>query len=263
MRRRKRIMLRSNKACMSPEYLEEWLAREKESCHFQKAAMCDSGFGHTEMTIAYTLGTARRIRLSTVFAAACFMLLGMIALAENAKSGTICTNGQCFSCEGSAACVNGICTCNGVPAQGEYVHAQQGPCGVQPTIVHDNGGGRVATTAFVEKEAYVSADSAVCGNATVSAPAKLMNGSVVNGRVHVSGKSTLDGSTVNGSASVSDSDLVSSTLNGGARVSKSRLVNSTLNGAATVYASTIRDSVVNADSDIVDREIEGDVLNSR
>lgn len=214
------------------------------------------------MTIADSLGTARSIRLSTVFAAACCMLLGMIALAENAKSGTICTNGQCFFCEGSAACVNGLCTCNGVPAQGEYV-PQQGPCGVQPTIVHDNGGGRAALTAFVEKEAYVSADSAVCGNATVSAPAELMNGSVVNGRVHVSGKSTLDRSTVNGSASVSDSYLVSSTLNGGARVSKSRLVNSTLNGAATVYASTIKNSVVNADSDIVDREIEGEVLNSR
>ena len=41
------------------------------------------------------------------------IVLGGGALAAN----TSCVNGQCFTCDGSMACTNSTCTCNGAPAQ--------------------------------------------------------------------------------------------------------------------------------------------------
>ena len=154
-------------------------------------------------------------------------LFAILVIAGNAEAGTICTNGVCFTCDGSSICVNGNCTCNGVPAGRVPARVRQGPCGDQSIIVHRNGGGTIATSATVAASVYVSADSAVCGKAVVSGLTRLINGSVVNGRANVSGQSSLDRSTVNGSSTVSESVLSGTILNGDARVSRSEVVSST------------------------------------
>src|ERR1700681_243680 len=132
------------------------------------------------------------------------LLIAILAVVGNAQAGTVCTNGVCFTCDGSSVCINGSCTCNGVPVGGANTQIQQGPCGGQPTAIHRNGGGTVATAAAVDASVYVSGDSAVCGSAAVSGSTRLLHGSVVNGQSKVSGQSSLDHSTVNGAATVSD-----------------------------------------------------------
>jgi hypothetical protein len=37
------------------------------------------------------------------------------ALAGAAYANTVCTNGGCVTCDGPLVCINGACTCNGVP----------------------------------------------------------------------------------------------------------------------------------------------------
>jgi hypothetical protein len=113
-------------------------------------------------------------------------LFAFLVLFGNAQAGTVCTNGVCFTCAGSSACVNGSCSCNRAPLSGANIQVQQGPCGGQPAAIHGNGGGTVAPDAVVDASVYVSGDSAVCGNAVVSGLTRLLNGSVVNGRSIVS-----------------------------------------------------------------------------
>ena len=113
------------------------------------------------------------------------LLLGIAAAAlivgSAAAANTVCTNGQCVTCDGPISCSNGSCICNGVPVTGGNARLQQGPCGGQETVIHGNGSGRVATTASVEASVYVSRDSAVCGRAVVSGQTRLIDRSVVNG----------------------------------------------------------------------------------
>lgn len=137
---------------------------------------------------------------------------------------------------------------------------QQGACGDQETVLHANGGGKVATTATVDASVFVSRDSAVCGRAIVTGPVRLVNGSVVNGRAAVSGRSTLDGSVVNGQARVLNASITESTLND-AQITDSRVSDSTINGRANVQRSTVNDSVVNGNTAIIDRKLDGLVLN--
>jgi hypothetical protein len=189
-------------------------------------------------------------------------LFALLVLAGSVEAGTICTNGRCFTCDGSSVCVNGKCTCNGVPAGGAAPLVPQGPCGDQPVVVHRNGGGAIATSATVAASVYVSTDSAVCGNAVVSDMTRLINGSVVNGRANVSGQSSLDRSTVNGNSMVSESVLRGSTLNGDARVSRSEVVSSVLNGEPVVRDAHVTSSVINGRASVVGRTIQGSVLNN-
>jgi hypothetical protein len=183
----------------------------------------------------------------------------VVFLIGPAHGSTVCVNGSCFSCEGSAVCVNGRCTCNGVTAE---AGKPQSPCLGQETVTHTNGGGRVATTASVSDSVYVSSDSAVCGYAIISGPTRLLNGSIVNGNANISGRSTLDGSTVNGSAAVSDSSLGGSTLNGSSSVSGSEVMSSTINGSARVEKSRVTSSVLNGSASVVGRQVDGAVLNN-
>jgi hypothetical protein len=182
----------------------------------------------------------------------------IIFLIGAAHAGTVCVNGSCFSCEGSAVCINERCTCNGVAAE-EGKH--RGPCPGQETVTHPNGGGKVAATASVSDSVYVSTDSAICGYAIVSGPTRLLKGSIVNGNANISGRSTLDGSTVNGSAAVLDSSVGQSALNGSASVSHSEILSSTINGSARVENSRVTSSVLNGSANVVGRQIEGAVLN--
>src|SRR5262249_17547157 len=139
----------------------------------------------------------------------CFVTTAFIGIA---RAGTICSNGQCFTCDGSASCVNGVCTCNGMRVQGGNLSVRAAACGGQPTAPHSNGGGVVAMTAKVEASVFVSNNSTVCGNASVSGSTRMVNGSLVNGSSSVSGQSVLDASTVNGATKVSNSSLINSTL---------------------------------------------------
>jgi hypothetical protein len=190
-------------------------------------------------------------------------ILASVVLAGGAAAAnTVCTNNQCITCDGPIACVNGSCTCNGVPVVATDAPAQQGPCAGQETVAHSNGGGRVAVTAAVEPSVYVSSDSTICGSAVVSGPTRLIERSQVNGRANISGKSILNSSTVNGTATVLDSSLRGATVNGNARVSRSEIVDSTLNGRPIVDSSTVTNSTVNGNASIVGRRIEGTVLNN-
>jgi hypothetical protein len=182
----------------------------------------------------------------------------IIFLIGRVHAGTVCVNGSCFSCEGSAVCINDRCTCNGVTAaEGKH----RGPCLGEETVTHTNGGGKVATTASVGESVYVSTDSAVCGYAIISGSTRLLNGSTVNGNANISGRSTLDGSTVNGSAAVLDSSLGGSTLNGSASVSHSEIVSSTINGSARVESSRVTSSVLNGSASVKGRQVDGAVMN--
>jgi hypothetical protein len=171
-------------------------------------------------------------------------LFAFLVLFGNAQAGTVCTNGVCFTCAGSSVCFNGSCSCNGAHVSGANIQVQQRPCGGQPTAIHRNGGGTVATDAVVDASVYMSGDSAVCGNAVVSGLTRLLNGSVVNGPSNVSDQSSLDHSTVNGAATVSDSTLSQSIVSGSAKVSRSQVVSSTLNGRPVVTDSIVTGSVV-------------------
>jgi hypothetical protein len=189
-------------------------------------------------------------------------LFAVLVIAGNAEAGTICTNGACFTCDGSSVCVNGNCSCNGVPAGRLPKLPPQGPCGDQSIVVHRNGGGTIATTATVAASVYVSADSAICGKAVVSGLTRLINGSVVNGRANVSGQSSLDRSTVNGNSTVSESVLSGSIVNGDARVSRSEVVSSTLNGQPVVTDAHVTSSVINGRASVIGRTVQGSVLNN-
>ena len=127
---------------------------------------------------------------------------------------------------------------------GPVTQGLQGPCIGQKTIIHENGGGKVATTASVAPSVYVSADRAVCGRAVVSGPTRLTN-SVVNDAANISGQSTLTGATMNGTSAVSDSTVSQSVLNGGSKVSRSQVMSSTLNGQAAVENASVTGSVLN------------------
>ena len=59
-----------------------------------------------------------------------------------------------------------------------------------------------------------------------------------------------------------DSSLTGSTVNGNARVSRSEIVHSTLNGGPVVENSTVTNSTVNGMASIVGRRVEGVVLNN-
>jgi hypothetical protein len=191
--------------------------------------------------------------------------IGLAALIAGsaAAANSVCTNGQCVTCDGPISCTNGACTCNGVRVTGGgNASVPQGPCGAQETVIHENGGGTVASTASVEASVYVSRDSAICGRANVSGPTRILNGSVVNGHANLSGRSTLISSTVNGGSTVSDSAVTRSTVNGNARVSRSRLVDSTVNGHPVLEDSTVTGSVVNGNASLVGRQIQRTVLNN-
>lgn len=183
-----------------------------------------------------------------------FMTIG------GAEAGTLCHNGRCFSCEGSATCTNAGCTCNGAPIRPDKLFPQNGPCGEEETRVHENGGGRVAITASVERSVHVSSDSVVCGRAIVTGETRLLNASVVNDRVSISGETTLDGAVVNGSTSVADSWITNSTVNGNVKVSHSQIESSTINGDAIVERSTVGESVINGSARLIGRQIHGAVL---
>jgi len=189
-------------------------------------------------------------------------LLIVLILSGNARAGTVCVNGRCFSCEGSAVCVNGACTCNGVIAGQTTAHSQQGPCADQEVVVHKNGGGKVAITATVSESAFVSPDSSVCGHAVISGPVRLLNGTVVNGNANISGQSTVDQSTINGSAMVAGGSVTRSTLNGSASAVDSEIRNSVLNGSAAVESSRVTASVLNGGAKVVRQNIDGQVLNN-
>jgi hypothetical protein len=174
---------------------------------------------------------------------------------------TVCNNGQCVSCDGSLICVNNACTCNGAPVGSTNAQPASGPCGSEPTVVHDNGGGRVSVSASVDASVYVSGDSAVCGRAVVSGPVRLNAGSAVNGTAHVGGSSTLTRSTINGTASVQDSTLDRSAINGSAKVVRSQLARSTVNGNGSVTDSNLTSVVVNGNASIANRTVQNSVLN--
>lgn len=176
------------------------------------------------------------------------------------EAGTVCHDGHCFSCEGSATCTNAGCTCNGVPVGSEKLYPQHGPCGEQETRVHENGGGRVAITASVESSVHVSSDSVVCGRASVTGETRLLNASVVNDHASISGETTLDAAVVNGSTSVADSRITESTVNGNVKVSRSQIESSTINGSSTVERSTVSQSVINGSVRLIGRQIHGTVL---
>ena len=86
------------------------------------------------------------------------LLFAVLVIAGNAEAGTICTNGICFTCDGSSVCVNGNCSCNGVPAGRGPALVPKGPCSDQSIVVHRNGGGTIATSATVAASVYVSAE---------------------------------------------------------------------------------------------------------
>jgi hypothetical protein len=192
--------------------------------------------------------------------------LAAVAIAGPAPAAnTVCTNGRCISCDGPINCNNDVCTCNGVPVDASApgsAGTPQGPCGQQETVIHDNGGGTVATTASVAPTVHVSVDSAVCGVAAVSGPARLLGRSVINGAARVSGQSTLTTSTVNGTSTVEDSMLNQSVLNGNAKVSRSQVTNSTLNGASVVTDAAVVNSVLNGKASVIGRTVQNSVLNN-
>ncbi len=189
-------------------------------------------------------------------------LFTFLLISCNVEAGTTCSNGVCFTCDGSSVCINGNCACNGIPVGRANARVPQGPCGDQPVVVHRNGGGTIATSATVASSVYVSADSAVCGNAVVSGLTRLIDGSVVNDRANVSGQSSLDRSTVNGSSTVSESVLSGSTVNGDVRVSRSEVVSSILNGQAVAMDAHVISSVINGRASVISRTVQGSVLNS-
>jgi hypothetical protein len=178
--------------------------------------------------------------------------------ASSRGTNSVCVNGRCFSCNGTMVCNGSNCTCNGTSVE-DRPDDQQRPCGSQNVATHPNGGGAVATSATVDPTAFVSKDSAVCGTAKVSAPARLINGSLLSGDAVVVGRSLIDASTLDGGA-VSDSSIVGSTVNGPVRVTGSQVRNSTINGEASVERSRIMNSVLN-DAEIVGRTLDGAVIN--
>ena len=187
-------------------------------------------------------------------------LFTFLVFVGDALAGTVCIGDRCFSCDGSATCVNGICKCKGVAVEGRGSQVQREPCAGQETVIHANGGGKVATTASVDASVYVSGNSAVCGKAVVSGPARL-EGSIVNGSANVSGRTTLENSTVDGSATATNSSISRSTLNGSAKVSNSEVVDSTLNGSVTVEWSKVARSSLNGHTALIRQKIDGEALN--
>jgi hypothetical protein len=198
------------------------------------------------------------------FLAACLagtLAFASVGAARAANTSQVCTGSQCVTvtCDGSLICNNNVCTCNGKPINTGNASTSSGPCYGEQTVVHRNGGGKVSTKASVEAAVYVSADSAVCGQAVVKAPVRLLQGSIVNA-ARVSGQTTITASTVTGSASVSDSTLERAVLTGSVNVSRSQIVGSTLNGDSKVDNSKIIDSVINGSASIVGRTVQGQVL---
>lgn len=202
-------------------------------------------------------------RVSSQTLAGVLALLISTLFAAPVLAGTVCIDGNCFSCEGTIQCVNGTCVCDGKTASVSEV-TMESRCFGQVTVVHANGGGRVATTASVDPAAYVSGDSAVCGSARVAAAVRLTNGSTVSGSCQISGRTTLDRSAANGSATIRDASLIGSTINGSADVSDSEIVNSTVNGSASVHGgSRVVDSVVNGRARVEASRVSRSVLNGR
>ena len=186
------------------------------------------------------------------------------SIATRLAQNTACTNGKCVSCNGALSCSNGHCICNGEPvatapnvSNGAFPN---GACGNQPVVAHPNGGGSVATSAFADPTAYVSADSAVCGNAMVRGPARL-TGSILNDSSRVFGRSVVDGSIVNGGATVSNSSIVRSTLNSSAQITNSTVENSLINGSGSADRSRITNSILNGNLSLVGRMIDGSIIN--
>jgi hypothetical protein len=204
------------------------------------------------------------MRIGPLFAFAlhCAGLAAAVTLATAAHAAnTTCINGRCFSCEGVMVCTNSQCLCNGAPIEGSGAPARQGPCGDAEVAPHPNGGGAVATSASVDPAAYVSADSAVCGTAAVSGPARL-TGSSLNGSSRVSGRSVIEASSINGAARVSDSSIIRSSLNGSGQVTRSQVTNSTVNGAPRIEDSNVANSVINGNAAVVGRTVSDAVLNN-
>src|ERR1700730_1534366 len=172
---------------------------------------------------------------------------------------TVCINGTCRSCNGAIACAGDHCTCDGDPMESAPTY-KAGPCGTQKVVTHSNGGGSVATSASVDPAAYVSADSAICGTVSVSGPARVINGSVLNGTARILGRSVIDASVVNEASTVSNSSVVRSTVNDGAKITNSEVENSLLNGAANADRSRIMDSVLQGGVSVVGRTLSGAVL---
>ncbi len=190
-------------------------------------------------------------------------LSGFLMIAGNVEAGsTACTNGVCVTCDKTAVCINGNCTCNGVPTGEANALVPRRPCGDEPIVVHRNGGGAISTSATVAASVYVSIDSAVCGNAVVSGMTRLINGSVANGRANISGQSSLDRSVVNGDSTVSESRISESTLNGGVRVTGSEVVRSVLNGQAMVTYAHVTSSVLNGRASVTGRTVKDAALNN-
>jgi hypothetical protein len=196
------------------------------------------------------------------------VLAGILAFASAGAAfaqsqSTVCTgNGQCttVTCDGSLICNNNVCTCNGKPINtGSASSTSSGPCYGEQTVAHKNGGGKVSTKAMVDEGVFVSADSAVCGQAVVKAPVRLLMGSVVNAS-RVSGQSTLTASTVNGSATITDSTLDRAVLTGGMNVTKSQITGSTLTGSSKIDNAKVIDSVITGTSNIVGRTVQSQVL---
>jgi hypothetical protein len=61
-------------------------------------------------TMTKTHKTCRAILLALATAFA-----GATMLAGPAHANMVCTNGGCVTCDGPLVCINGACTCNGVP----------------------------------------------------------------------------------------------------------------------------------------------------
>jgi hypothetical protein len=204
-----------------------------------------------------------RIRSFAAFLAGILTLASAGAALAQSQS-TICTgNGQCttVTCDGSLICANNACTCNGKPINTGNASSTSsgGPCYGEQTVVHKNGGGKVSTKAMVDAGVFVSMDSAVCGQAVVKAPVRLLMGSVVNAS-RLSGQTTLTASTVNGSASIVDSTLDGSVLTGGINVTKSQISGSTLNGSSKIDNAKVIDSVITGSTSIVGRTVQNQVL---
>jgi hypothetical protein len=185
---------------------------------------------------------------------------GIGAAQAQGNTSQVCTGTSCVTvtCDGSLICNNNVCTCNGKPINTGNA-SSSGPCNGEQTVVHKNGGGKVSTKAMVDAGVFVSMDSAVCGQAVVKAPVRLLMGSVVNAS-RVSGQTTLTASTTNGSATITDSTLDRSVLTGGMNVSKSQITGSTLTGSSKIDNSKVIDSVITGSSSIVGRTVQDQVL---
>lgn len=113
-------------------------------------------------------------------------ILLLAGLPAVSSANTVCSNGECVTCDGPISCTNGACTCHGAPVgPGNGTLFQQRACGGEPTTPHPNGGGAVSTKASVAPSVFVSTNSAVCGRAIVTGATRLQSGSVVNGAARV------------------------------------------------------------------------------